>query len=136
MYIEDIIRLLTLSYFLFVFTLMVSDYKYWEYYLVFLYSQGSIAIHKLTGYLIPISGKSVLAQSKLIIQTIGSLGLLLCMGGIYKIKLAIRILFISGVFQVFIQSLPITTTYSKDPNTKILELLESIAILSSLLAIQ
>ena len=100
-------KFVILSYFLLVFSLMISESSKWENTLLHLFTQLSIGIHKLTGVTIPLSGKFVIANSQIIIQFFGTVGVILCGSVYYKSKIALKILFYAAVFTVILENLPV-----------------------------
>lgn len=127
-------KAMVLAYFLFMSAWLVSDFKYWENELLFLYSQFVIGIHKGIGYRFPITGKTIAIRSHMILQAAGTLGALAVFFIIYGSKKAAKALFLVCIIITILHSIPVDDIKHKDINGEIINVFKFIAVNAGLLS--
>jgi hypothetical protein len=112
---------------------ILSDFNYWEKELLYLFGQFSIGLFKLTGFVMPISGKYIAIHSAVILQAFSTVGIILLFSGWFGSKKSLQLLSVIFVIVALLHDIPITNVKIRDPNTYALRFLIRISASAGLL---
>lgn len=127
-------KIMILGYFLLVSIWMVSDSLHWENDLLRFYNQIAIGVHTGTGHSISLTGKILTMYSKVILQTIGTLGVLTVFFVMYGSQKAARLLFAVSSFISLIYFLSIESMSFNAPSCELGNFMKFVAVNAGLLS--
>ncbi|OMJ87599.1 hypothetical protein SteCoe_10692 [Stentor coeruleus] len=116
---------LILMYFLVISTLMLSDYKAWE--------SQLFSIAKPVEFLV--CKKYLTEHSRCIIQTLGTIGIILTFFAFYGCKYSIKTLAFTSLIWIILSTLSLSSSEQKNFNVEIINILKIFGIAGGLLEV-